>query len=168
MENASKALIIAGAILIAILLITIGIILINSGRDITDTGVAGMQSQKIQTFNSQFTPYEGKKKGSELRSLFNTVNASNATDSEHQVTVYRTGDAKVNDTETTSTLTRANIPATRTYKVTVHYAESSTAGTPTGTIQALEPTTVTSPPTEAGYIDYILIDTANPTPANGD
>ena len=37
MENASKALIIAGAILIAILLITIGIILINSGRDVTET-----------------------------------------------------------------------------------------------------------------------------------
>ena len=37
MENASKALIIAGAILIAILLITIGIVLINSGRDVTET-----------------------------------------------------------------------------------------------------------------------------------
>ena len=37
MENASKALIIAGAILIAILLITIGIILINSARDVTET-----------------------------------------------------------------------------------------------------------------------------------
>ena len=37
MENASKALIIAGAILIAILLITIGIILVNSGRSVTET-----------------------------------------------------------------------------------------------------------------------------------
>ena len=37
MENASKALIIAGAILIAILLITIGIVLVNSGRDVTET-----------------------------------------------------------------------------------------------------------------------------------
>ena len=38
MENASKALIIAGAILISILLISIGIMLINSGREVTDTG----------------------------------------------------------------------------------------------------------------------------------
>ena len=51
MENASKALIIAGAILISILLISIGIILINSGKDITSTGTAGMQNQKIQIFN---------------------------------------------------------------------------------------------------------------------
>ena len=88
MENASKALIIAGAILISILLISIGIILINSGRDITSTGTSGIQSQKIQAFNSKFTAYEGTKKGSEIRGLVGEVNASNATDSEHQVQVY--------------------------------------------------------------------------------
>ena len=85
MENASKALIIAGAILIAILLITIGIILISSGRSVTDTGVSTMNSQKIQAFNNQFTPYEGTKTGSQLTQLNSLVNASNASDPDHKV-----------------------------------------------------------------------------------
>ena len=109
MENASKALIIAGAILIAILLISIGIILINSGRDVTSTGTAGMNSQKIQTFNSQFTAYEGKRKWSEIKSRYNTVNASNATDSEHQVEIT----VKTSETELTST---------KIYTVTINYS----------------------------------------------
>ena len=91
MENASKALIIAGAILISILLISIGIILINSGRDITSTGASQMQSQKISAFNNKFLAYEGIKKGSEISGLINEANASNATDSEHKVIVYATG-----------------------------------------------------------------------------
>ena len=79
MENASKALIIAGAILIAILLITIGIILINSGRDIVGTGVTAMSSQAIQAYNSQFTPYEGRNKSyADVCKLIDTVIASNA------------------------------------------------------------------------------------------
>ncbi len=109
MENASKALIIAGAILISILLISIGIILINSGRDITSTGTSGVQSQKIQAFNSKFTAYEGTKKGSELAGLAGEVNASNATDSEHQVKL----------TLPTS------LTATKNYEVTLVYCPST-------------------------------------------
>ena len=40
MENATKALIIAGAVLIAILLISIGILLINNNKGITDSATA--------------------------------------------------------------------------------------------------------------------------------
>ncbi len=86
MENASKALIIAGAILIAILLISIGVILINSGRDITSTGTAGMNSQKIQSFNAQFTPYEGSHTGSELAGLIAAIRGNNASNESQQIT----------------------------------------------------------------------------------
>ena len=79
MENASKALIIAGAILISILLITIGIVLINSGRDVANSGKNAMSSSAIQAFNSQFTQYEGTGKSlSEINQLLNTVVSSNA------------------------------------------------------------------------------------------
>ncbi len=114
MENASKALIIAGAILISILLISIGIILINSGRDITETGTQGMNSQKIQTFNAQFTAYEGTKKGSEIRGIFNTREASNATDEAHQV-VFGTD----------SITKAANLVATKNYTVKLTYHDST-------------------------------------------
>ena len=86
MENASKALIIAGAILISILLISIGIMLINSGREVSETGTASMGSYKIQSFNSNFTFYEGDKKGSEIKNIISTVAASNQTD-EHKVKI---------------------------------------------------------------------------------
>lgn len=125
MENASKALIIAGAILIAILLISVGIILVNSGKDVTETGTAGMASQKIQTFNSQFTAYEGTKKGSEIRGVYNTVNASNATDSEHQVSI-------------TGVTSAGNLSATKNYTVTITYATSDVAGvTEKGYVQTI-------------------------------
>lgn len=127
MENASKALIIAGAILIAILLISIGIILINSGRDITSRGTSGMQSQNIQSFNSQFTPYEGTKKGSEIRGVFSTVAASNASDEVHQVEITGVGSA-------------GELVATRNYTVSVSYSVDGSEGT-----------------TEAGYIWQINI-----------
>lgn len=78
MENASKALIIAGAILLAILIISLGIMVLNQGQDIIKG--SGMSKADIQTFNSQFTKYEGTIKGSELRSLIQEVVASNALD----------------------------------------------------------------------------------------
>ena len=115
MENASKALIIAGAILISILLISIGIILINSGRDITETGTSGMQSQKIQTFNAQFTSYEGIKKGSEIRGIFSAINASNATDDVHQV--------KFGANSITSAV---SLKATQNYEVKLDYYDETT------------------------------------------
>ena len=79
MENASKALVIAGAILISILLITMGILLINSGRDVANSGKNAMSSSAIQAFNSQFTQYEGTGKSlSEINQLLDIVMSSNA------------------------------------------------------------------------------------------
>jgi predicted nucleic acid-binding Zn ribbon protein len=59
-------------------------------------------SQKKLTFNSQFLAYEGTRKGSKLRSLFNVIAASNATDEEHQVSCNLTniGEIKVEETYT--------------------------------------------------------------------
>lgn len=90
MENASKALIIAGAILISILLISVGIIIMNSTGSVTDQVGSQADSMAIQTFNGQFTSYEGSNKSaSQVRSLQSAVNASNASNS-HQVTLSGT------------------------------------------------------------------------------
>jgi len=79
MENASKALIIAGAILISILLISVGIIIMNSAGNITDQAGSQTGSMAIQSFNAQFTRYEGSNKtASEVRSLISAIEASNA------------------------------------------------------------------------------------------
>ena len=79
MENASKALIIAGAILLAILLITLGIYIFQQAQSTVNN--SGMSQAEIQTFNSQFTKYEGTKvKGSAVKSLIQEVNVNNSQD----------------------------------------------------------------------------------------
>ena len=50
MENASKALIIAGAILLAILLISLGIMIFNQAQDTVNN--SGMSQAEITAFNA--------------------------------------------------------------------------------------------------------------------
>lgn len=91
MENASKALIIAGAILISILLISVGVLIMNSTGN-TQASVEDNANQIAKrTFNSNFTPYEGENQSaSQIRALRSAVEASNAS-SEKQVTLDMTG-----------------------------------------------------------------------------
>ena len=116
MENASKALIIAGAILISILLISLGIMVFNQSQDVTDN--SGLSEAEITTFNSKFTKYEGNIKGSQVRSLIQEVNASNSTDKNKDanrlVTIknFVTGD-------TNGYSAKDVLANTKTYKVTV-------------------------------------------------
>lgn len=80
MENASKALIIAGAILLAILLISLGVIIVNSSNRMIDEGKSSMDGNAKKSFNAQFTSYEGtSNSAAQIRDLVSTINASNAT-----------------------------------------------------------------------------------------
>ncbi len=78
MENASKALIIAGAILLAILIISLGILIYNQASGVVTNN--SMDEVSIQTFNNKFLQYAGEQKGSSVRALVSQVNASNAAD----------------------------------------------------------------------------------------
>ena len=55
MENASKALIIAGAILISILLISLGILIYNQAQSAVQDG--GMDEMQLASFNGKFLQY---------------------------------------------------------------------------------------------------------------
>ncbi len=79
MENASKALLIAGSVLIAILLIGVGMLIYSRATGLVDTASSAMNSQEILAFNNQFASFEGTQKGSSVRSLISKVIASNAT-----------------------------------------------------------------------------------------
>lgn len=78
MENASKALIIAGAILLSILLISLGIMIFNQAQDSVQN--SGMSKANVQTFNNTFLKYEGTKSGTDVKSLIQEVISSNAQD----------------------------------------------------------------------------------------
>ncbi len=82
MENASKALIIAGAILLAILIISLGILIYNQASGVVGNNT--MSEVDIQTFNQKFTQYVGEQRGSAVRSLIQQVQASNAAEGNEQ------------------------------------------------------------------------------------
>lgn len=123
MENASKALIIAGAILLSILLISLGIMIFNQAQD--TIGNSGMSKAEIASFNNQFTKYEGdNEKGSEIKSLIQEVVASNAADTAddngRQIEVYDMGTGNIEaQTGGTKISSAAGIKSTVTYQVRI-------------------------------------------------
>lgn len=93
MENASKALIIAGAILLSILIISLGIFIFNQASEITKS--SNLSEVEVLQFNEKFTSFEGDHvRGSEVNSLLNRVvqnNIANQDDTSKQVEVTVTG-----------------------------------------------------------------------------
>ena len=88
MENASKALIIAGAILISILLITVGIMIFNSSSGLFNTAKSSMSDQEKNMFNQKFTMYEGTKAtAAEVKELIRAINSNNADAANPQITI---------------------------------------------------------------------------------
>ena len=115
MENASKALIIAGAILLAILLISLGIMIFNQAQDTVNN--SGMSQAEITAFNNKFLKYEGKQKGSVVKSLINEVISSNADSNNPDVGVASTE----NDATSTSNITTSGIDTKKEYTVELVY-----------------------------------------------
>ena len=76
MENATKALLIAAAVLIAILIISLGLVVYNMASE--TIGSVNFSGQEIQAFNDQFAQYEGEHvRGSEVNAMLKTVLDSN-------------------------------------------------------------------------------------------
>lgn len=120
MENASKALIIAGAILISILLISVGVLIMNSTGDTQKSVEDNAATIAIRTFNSNFTPYEGESQSaSQIRTLVSAVKASNAKDKDHQVTLV---------------LPTGGLKSSEKYEVVLDYGEGEEA---TGYVQKI-------------------------------
>ena len=60
MENASKALLIAGELLIAMLVLAVAVYIVSNVMRVSDAYEHTMSSQEIDKFNSHFTKYEGR------------------------------------------------------------------------------------------------------------
>ena len=72
MENATKALLIAAAVLVAILIISLGIGIYNMASEQVNN--SDLTEYEIQKFNQKFTKYEGRSvSASEVNALLNTV-----------------------------------------------------------------------------------------------
>lgn len=78
MENASKALIIAGAILISILLIAIGMYIYSGSTGAMDSAVSKMSQQEKDIYNADITPYIGDNiRGSQVRQMIDRIISNN-------------------------------------------------------------------------------------------
>lgn len=123
MENAAKALLIAGAILIVIVLISVGMMIVSSATDVVDSSSDTTKSQAVQTFNTTFNNYQGTQKGSAIKNLLETISTSNSTNaSGHTIEVTLNGNVlNAEDEEDPSKLlgAAADIVSSAKYKVTV-------------------------------------------------
>ena len=77
MENASKALIMAGSILIALIIISLGIVVFRNMAGSVERN-ANLTQEQISAFNSKITPYLGKNvSGSQVNALIQLARAIN-------------------------------------------------------------------------------------------
>ena len=118
METASKALIIAGAILLAILLISLGIMIFNQAQDTVTN--SGMTEAELTSFNNKFLKYEGDEvKGTMVKSMMQEVKAANQNASDGvSITVNLKASASAAAAAITDT---SEIKTNHTYKVTMAY-----------------------------------------------
>ena len=61
MENATKALLIAAAVLVVIILIAFGMRIVSTSSGTQDQADATMNSTKAQAFNQKFEAYKGNR-----------------------------------------------------------------------------------------------------------
>ena len=119
MENATKALLIAAAILVAILIISLGLVVYNNSANTVNQ--ANLSSQEIQAQNEKFTRYNGQnKRGSEVNSLLQTALNHNlsVTDDGNKVTVTGTNAPSL---ATTDNSISKQADTSALYTITVEY-----------------------------------------------
>ena len=140
MENATKALIIAAAILIAIVLISLGVFVLGQGSTMVQEN-SDMTATQVSTYNSKWEAFLGTKvSGSKVKQLINTVNQHNDQAEDDSKKIVLSGITSVSD-----------VKIGDTYKVEV---DTSKGGTSKGY-------------TSAGLIKYISITSNSSTTTSG-
>ena len=134
MENASKALIIAGAILLAISIIGIGMFVFSGVSD-TITSSLDMSKDQINAYNQTFENYMGNQRGSNVKSLIKEIRSHNlgAEDDSKKVALFygaaasdlEAGTATSGISTSDINVVNNNIKSGKTYKVEFGYDTNS-------------------------------------------
>lgn len=136
MENATKALLIAAAILIAIVLISIGVFVLRQGQDAMSA--ADMSEAEILAFNSKFESYSGTQRGSQVNALIErVVSANRGAASGTDITLTVNNPSITINQSTTAVTDAQKVPTANFYNVTM---TKSTDGT--GLIRSITVTKV--------------------------
>lgn len=120
MENATKALLIAAAVLIAILVISLGIVVYNKASEAVNTG-GDLTEYQTQQFNEKFTKYAGESvTGSDVNAMLQTVFNHNNAQPDTSTCVKVEGAATVDSSNTLTALpTKVNTGARYSISVSV-------------------------------------------------
>ncbi len=84
MENASKALIMAGSVLISLIVISLLVASFTSLKGMQQTQKSVTREEQIAEFNNQYEVYARNLYGSEILSLINKINNYNKTEAENE------------------------------------------------------------------------------------
>ena len=154
MDNASKALIIAGAVLIAVMLVSVGVMIYNQAAGVITQGQSNMDALEITMANQTYTQYEGANKNrNAVGQLLDTIAQAYDAASEHTVAVEIKG-GETNDninvaagTITPSTIRTAatNIRKASNYKYTVVFGKDQNGYIDSVTITASKGTKTQTP-----------------------
>lgn len=97
MENATKALLIAAAILIAIVIITLGVFVLGQGSNMVKEN-SDLSGVEVSTFNQKFEQYFGEKvRGVNVKALLTTIKNNNDTNDDDTKQVHITNDSVINE-----------------------------------------------------------------------
>ena len=93
MENASKALLIAGSVLLGIIVLSLFMIMVNSLTDYQQSQITNQREAEVIAFNNQFTGYmRDDVSGTDIISLINKVVFYNRTKSSAGTDILDTGE----------------------------------------------------------------------------
>lgn len=118
MENATKALLIAAAVLVAILIISFGLVIYNKSTTATDS--ADLTATQIHAQNEKFAKYEGEnQRGSVVNALLETAltNNTTATSDGAKVNVYMGSGTSSLLVGTTSTSISSKADTSKLYNI---------------------------------------------------
>lgn len=126
MENATKALLIAASVLVAILIISLGLVVYNMAAE-TVNDSANLSEYEIQAYNEKFTKYLGdNKSGTTVNSLittaFNHNLAQDSIDIGKQITLTVGSETIISPNQTTSP---KKVDTGKRYSVQATYDASS-------------------------------------------
>ncbi len=88
MENASKALIMAGGVLVAVMILTMGVYLFQAIGSFSQTYDERLQQENTNTFNSKFEQYIREINAQEMVTLINLAIQTNEADATKEIKIY--------------------------------------------------------------------------------
>lgn len=125
MENATKALLIAAAVIVAILIISLGIGIFTRAQEQVDSG--DLTEYQVTQFNSKFEKYKGSTvSGSDVNALLSVAfNHNNAQDNTDTCVLVKLSTKSVVAKSNELTISPDKVSTGKKYKVSLTYSSDT-------------------------------------------